>query len=58
MTAYIDIDNSLLDRFVEQYSLDQWWQMEGDTQKHYPFSEFYTTGAGSGTIVRIPNMPS
>jgi UDP-N-acetylmuramoylalanine-D-glutamate ligase len=58
MTAYIDIDNALLDRFVKKYGLDDWWQMEGDTRQHYPFSEFYTTGAGNGTIARIPNIPS
>ncbi len=40
-TAYINIDNSLLDYFAEKYGLNEWWQMEGDKRRHYPFSEFY-----------------
>ena len=41
-TAYIDMDNVLLDWLVMKYSLAQWWQMEGSERKHYSFSEFYT----------------
>ena len=41
-TAYIDIDNALLDWFVKKYGLTQWWQMEGDERKYYPFTKFYT----------------
>lgn len=42
MTAYIDIDNTRLDWFVKKYGLDEWWQMEGEERKYYPFSKFYT----------------
>ena len=41
-TAYIDIDNARLDWFVKKYGLAEWWQMEGDERKHYPFTKFYT----------------
>jgi len=58
MTAYIDIDNSLLGGLVEKYGLDEWWQMEGAEKRHYPFSEFYTTGPKDGTIARMPRIPS
>ena len=43
ITVYVDFDNSLLDGFAAKYALGEWWQMEGDRQQTYPFSEFYTT---------------
>jgi len=43
VTVYIDIDNSLLDRFAKKYYLEEWWQMEGEKSRYYPFSEFYRT---------------
>ncbi|MEA4808671.1 hypothetical protein SDC9_32346 [bioreactor metagenome] len=41
-TAYIDIDNARLDWFAKKYGLAEWWQMEGDERKDYPFTRFYT----------------
>jgi hypothetical protein len=58
LTAYIDLDNSLLDGLVAKYGLTEWWQMEGDERKRYPFAEFYTTPRGSGTIAFTRKIPS
>ena len=41
-TAYIDIDNARLNWFVKKYGLAEWWQMEWDEKKYYPFARFYT----------------
>jgi hypothetical protein len=52
VTVYIDIDNSLFDRFAEKYGLDEWWQMEGGKRRDYPLSEFYRT------MTMIPGRPA
>lgn len=41
-TAYIDIDNTRLDWFVKKYGLTEWWQMEWNEKRYYPFTQFYT----------------
>ncbi len=41
-TVYIDFNNALLKGFAEKYGLSQWRQREGDKDKYYPFSRFYT----------------
>jgi hypothetical protein len=51
MTAYIDFDNALPGRFAEKYGLDEWWQMEGDQRKYYPFSEFHRVLSMNGSAV-------
>jgi hypothetical protein len=52
VTVYIDIDNSLFDRFAAKYGLNEWWQMEGGKRRDYPLSEFYRT------MTMIPGRPA